>query len=38
MHLFIGFRNSIAPQNRQLHDMISKSKQQFDDFVWALTF
>ena len=38
IYLLISFRKSIPAQNRQLNVLISKSKQEVDDFVGELTF
>ena len=38
MYLSISFRKSTPPQNRQLHILISGSKQYVADFVGELTF
>ena len=38
MHLFIDFRESTAPQNRQLTIWISNIEEQVDDSVGELTF
>jgi len=38
MYLFIGFRESTPPQDRQLNILISNSKREVDDLVGDLAF